>query len=284
MVSVSPQLFYVLFADNSNIFRSGREIDLVISEMNEALGEWLNTNKLTLNIKKTHFMIFSSPKSNIQPTSDIIINGQSIDRVESTRFLGVLVDSKLDFKQHISHIRKKAAKGIYVLSRARRYFDEITMKELYYAFIHPYFHYCHEVWGSTRDTYLDPLIKLQKRAIRIVAGVPRRHHTFELFLSYNIIPFKKLYKYSVYLFLYKLINNLLPSAIQSTFVFNNQIHQHHTRHADRLHAQTFSSAPRKRALRYQSAFLHAKNATVDYSITFVTFKFCVKTMLFNSTD
>ena len=65
MVNVSQSLFYVLFADDSNAFLSGKNIDQVICDINVALVdlvEWLNTNKLTLNIKKTQFIIFKSPK------------------------------------------------------------------------------------------------------------------------------------------------------------------------------------------------------------------------------
>ena len=123
MVNVSELLFCVLFADDSNVFLSGKNVDQVIDTMNLALVdlvEWLNTNKLTLNIKKTHFIIFTSPRARIVNNKSISINGHAIDKVDNTRFLGVLLDSKLDFKAHASHIRKKVAKGIYVLGRAKK--------------------------------------------------------------------------------------------------------------------------------------------------------------------
>ena len=285
MVSVSDLLFYVLFADDSNVFLSGKNIDQVITDINGALVglvEWLNTNKLTLNVKKTHFMVFNTPRSNIPINNHVIINGQTIDRVESTRFLGVLLDSKLTFKHHISHIRSKVAKGIYILGRARKFFDEITLKDLYYAFIHPYFHYCNEVWGSTYSTYLDPLIKLQKHALRIIAGVSRNHHTFELFQRYNIIQLKNLYKFSVYLFLYKLCNKKLPYSIQSSYTFNHQIHHYFTRQADNLHVYKCSSEARKRSLRHQCSILYNTNSDINYSVSVASFKFAIKTLLFNT--
>ena len=287
MVNVSDRLFYVLFADDSNVFRSGKDIDRVITEINGTLGElqeWLNTNKLTLNVKKTHFIIFTSSNTPPHINNNITINGQVIERVESTRFLGVMVDSKLNFKHHITHIRKKVAKGIYFLSRAKKYFDDITIKELYYAFIHPYLYYCNEVWGSTYSTYLKPIITLQKRTIHIIAGVPRKTHTYELFISYKIIRFEHLYKYCVFIFLYKLNNNLLPRGIQSSFTLlsNNQIHQHNTRQASQLHVQRIQYEARKRALRNQSKIVSKANPDLDYSVSFVTFKFYIKTILYNT--
>ena len=191
IVNVSKKLFLVLFADDSNAFLSGRDIDRVINLVNEALEElvtWLHTNMLTLHIKKTHFIIFSSANKTIHTNNQVLINGQSM------WFLGVLLDEKLNFKEHISHIRKKIAKGIYVLGIAKRFFDEISMKDLYYAFIHPYFSYCLDVWGSTYSTHLDPLVKLQKRAVRIVVGAPYKAHTLDIFRRLNIVQldFKKL--------------------------------------------------------------------------------------------
>ena len=71
MVNVSNQLFLVLFADDSNAFVSGRDIDQIIDTINGTMDDlvvWLQSNKLTLNIKKTHFMIFSQPRKALQYT------------------------------------------------------------------------------------------------------------------------------------------------------------------------------------------------------------------------
>ena len=210
MINVSNQLFLVLFADDSNAFVSGRDIDQIIDTINGTMDDlvvWLHSNKLTLNIKKTHFMIFSQPRTALQYTKQVLIDKQTIDRVENTRFLGVVVDDMLNFKDHMAHIRKKIVKGIYVLGRAKKFFVEITIKDLYYAFIHPYFNYCIDVWGSTCSTYFTPLVKLQKHAMRIMAGAPAKAHTLELFRRFNIVQLNKyrLCKYSIYTFLYKLI-------------------------------------------------------------------------------
>ena len=205
-----------------------------------------------------------------------------MEQVTNTRFLGVILDEQLNFKNHLQHIRSKVAKGIYVLGRAKKYFDEITLKELYYAFIHPYFSYCNEVWGGTYSSYIDPLLKLQKRAIRIVAGVARDYHTLELFQNYNIIPVDKLHKYSLYIFLFKLVNKKLPVGIQSSFIFNNQVHHYFTRQADDLHIDKIKSESRRRALRHQVSILYSSNSDIDYAVSFPCFKFIIKTMLLNS--
>ena len=284
MVNVSNQLFLVLFADDSNAFVSGRDIDQIIDTINGTMDDlvvWLQSNKLTLNIKKTHFMIFSQPRKALQYTKQVLIDKQAIDRVENTRFLGVLVDDKLNFKDHIAHIRKKIVKGIYVLGRAKKFFDEITIKDLYYAFIHPYFNYCIDVWGSTCSTYFTPLVKLQKRAMRIMAGAPAKAHTLELFRRFNIVQLDeyRLYKYSIYIFLYKLVNQLHPLSVQSAFALNNSVHHYSTRHSEFLHVNTYECATRKRALRHQSSIIQNSNPGIDYRVSFPSLKFHIRTLL-----
>ena len=81
------------FADDSNLFLSGKDPETLIAEMNIAIKgvtEWLTINKLSLNIDKTHFMLFKSRNKSIELKGDLIINGVKISRVEKTKFLGFI--------------------------------------------------------------------------------------------------------------------------------------------------------------------------------------------------
>ena len=120
----------------------------------QKLSEWLVSNKLTINLKKTHYIIFSS--SNLAKTTfdDLYINHQTIDRVISTKFLGVIIDAKLKFKEHIAHIKGKIARGVGILCRAKKFFNIKTLTDLYYSFVHPYISYCVEFWGNIYSSYL----------------------------------------------------------------------------------------------------------------------------------
>ena len=65
--------------------------------------EWYNVNKLSSNFKKTHYMILS--RNRIINDTDIKINGQIKSRVTCTKFLGVLIDEKLPWSNHIKSIK-----------------------------------------------------------------------------------------------------------------------------------------------------------------------------------
>ena len=79
------------------------------------------------------------------------------------------------------YIKGKVARGIGILYKSRPHFSLETMRMLYNAFVYPYFTYCIEVWGNTCQSYLDPLVKLQKRTAPLsksvrVTGVSLYNH------------------------------------------------------------------------------------------------------------
>ena len=93
MPNVSQLLFTLLFADDTNVFTSGKDVRQLIAILNNELTkivEWLNVNKLSLNVKKTHDMVFSLSRNRIINDTDIKIDRQMVARVACTKFLGVL--------------------------------------------------------------------------------------------------------------------------------------------------------------------------------------------------
>ena len=95
---VSPKLFAILFADDSNFFCTGQSLSKVFETVNHELNsivDWLNSNKMSLNVEKTHFMIFHSKGKNIPDKGEIKILGTNISEVKFTKFLGVMIDSNL---------------------------------------------------------------------------------------------------------------------------------------------------------------------------------------------
>ena len=160
LASVVPELFAIFFADDSNLFITGKDMSSMCSTLNSSLKkvyEWLCCNKLSLNIKKTHYMIFAPKNRKLDPIS-IQINNEEIIKVSHTKFLGVIIDDGLNFKLHIEYIRLKMSKSLGILSRARKILMQKTLLDLYYTFIYPYLTYCNEVWGNVNPTTLMPLV------------------------------------------------------------------------------------------------------------------------------
>ena len=254
---VSSEFFSILFADDSNFFCTGSNLNEVITVVNRELYlvvEWLNCNKMSLNIEKTHFMIFKPKRKILDGNSDVLINGCKINEVKSTKFFGVVIDCNLSWKQHIETVSSKISKNIGILSKARSVFRTDILQSLYYSFIYPYISYCIHVWGSTYKTYIDKIVILQKRVVRLIAGVNRRTHSKPYFDSFCILPVDKVYSYNIGLFMYKYHHGWL-SQIFDMFKRNSEVHNYSTRQIQLLHPPKPKTEFGKRSFRYQAVLI-----------------------------
>ena len=164
---VSDKLFYVLFADDTNVFLGGKDMNTLIDTTQlefKKLYDWLLANKLTLNIAKTRFMIFHRARQKYYMIN-IKINKVQIEQTKHTQFFGVIFDDNLDCSNHILYISREIAKGIGIICRAKKYFCTSDLINLYNAFVFPYLIYCVEVWGNALSTHIQPLVKLQNKIV-----------------------------------------------------------------------------------------------------------------------
>ena len=250
---VSDVLLLLLFADDSNLFLSGKCPERLIEQMNNEMKkniDWLNINKLYLNFKKTHFIIFRKRRGNIHIDNDLVVDNEKISMSNHTKFLGVMVDSHLTYESHINHIKGKISRGIGILYKAKKYLNESALLTMYYAFIYPYYTYCITVWGNAFSSVLEPLIKLQKRAVRQITGAGRYDHTMPIFQSLNVLNITKLYIYSVLIFLYKYHHQDLLNFFADFFMTNDTFHEHDTRQRKQFWPPLARSNQRSRAMRY----------------------------------
>ena len=128
---------------------------------------------------------------------------------------------------------KKIAKGIGILLKARKCFNNETLLSLYHTFVYPYLSYCIHVWGRAYDTHLNDLIVLQNKIIRIINGVPPRTNVERLYVTMGILSLKRIYNYAIGLFMYKYVNDMLPELFVDFFSNVTDLHHYDTRHANR---------------------------------------------------
>ena len=259
LASVCECTFPILFADDSNLFISGRDPDLIMRTMNNELKEislWLKANKLSLNIKKTHFMIFSS-KNKPHPNICINIDGETINETAKTKFLGVIIDNKLSWKDHILYISGKLARGTGVLLKVRRYLMKETLISLYYSFVYPYLIYCNHVWGLACKTHMNTLFLLQKRIIRIIAGVNRRSHTDPIFKELKLLKCNDINTYLIGRLMHRIYNGDI-TLLRSYFKKNKEVHQYGTRQINHYHVPPVKTELGKSALRFHGVVIWNK--------------------------
>ena len=159
--------FSVLFADDTNMFITGTDMDVLCQQLNKDLRnvqEWMQCNKLSLNVLKTHYMVFT-PRNKIINDIDVKIHNVQIQRVYATEFLGVHIDAQLTWKTHTEYTCKKLSKCVGILCKARKQY--INLLSLAYTthlqFAYPYFIYCNHVWGNNYPSCLQRVSLIQNK-------------------------------------------------------------------------------------------------------------------------
>ena len=279
LANVSSKLFSLFFADDSNMFLSGKDPDQLIKSMREEtikIVDWLRLNKLSLNLKKTHFILFHKKRSNVSLSEDLVIDGAKIDRVEKTKFLGVIIDQTLSFQSHINHIKGKISRGIGILYKCRPYINEETMKTLYHSFIYPYFTYCIEVWGNICPTHLDALVRIQKRAVRTIVGARKFEHSEPIFKKLKLLNLSEIYIYFVQLFMFRFHHGILPPVFDNLFVPNRSVHSHETRQINQLHVPLRSTLMSKTVRVTGVTLYNHFDELVSMDMTYDSYKYNLK--------
>ena len=145
--------------------------------------------------------------------------------------------------------------------------------------------YCIQVWGSVCSSTLDKLIKLQKRIVRMIYGVPRKTPSSPLFKALNILRFNELYQYNLGMLMYKFHHSLLPNTISGLFITNRDIHNHFTRQSHLLHPPKVSSVLGKQSFKYNASLLWNRTmVALNVNNKIGTFKKHMKSFLLNEID
>jgi hypothetical protein len=230
IVNCSSVLYFILFADDTNIFYSSNShIDLMKTVNAELvkLSDWFRSNKLSLNAKKTNYLIFGNKsKACFNTNFNISIDNICLVRVSNTKFLGVFVDEDLNWKYHTSQISIKISKNIGVINRVKYLLSKNALLSLYYTMVHPYLQYCNVVWGGASLTALYKLTVLQKRAIRLITYSGYRAPSSPLFKQLRILKLNDINKLQIVMFMYKSKYSLLPRSC-SKFVSLDLIASHY---------------------------------------------------------
>ena len=287
--NVCPDVMAIFFADDSNVFKSGKDISQLEREVNntlENISEWLKVNKLSLNVKKTHYMIFSKKKSPQRVSIELKIDGEKLSEVDKTKFLGVIIDNKLSWKEHVNYICGKIARGIGVIIKARAFLNKNSLLTLYYSFVYPYYIYCNHVWGCSSAANINRLFVLQKKAVRIICQANYQAHSEPLFKELKLLTVRQINKYLIGQFMHRCYQDLLPPLFDTCFIRNYELHQHNTRQV-----LYYYNIPRVRT-EYRKSSIQFRGPSIwneimknkicpDVSAS--TFKFTLKKLLLNNT-
>ena len=227
----SQKFDFILFADDTTVLLQNSNLSDTLGDVTNEfskVSEWMRSNRLSLNILKTKLVIFDN-KTKDTSNANVLLNGQQITASNQANFLGITIDRKLDWKEHISAVSKKIARLNGVINRLKPFLPKNILLTLYNALILPHLSYSLLLWGNTHATFLNNLHKIQKRAVRNICNVPYRASSAPLFTNLKILTIRGLFNYQLGIFVYKSQCHLLPSSFENFYTHNSCFHNYNTR-------------------------------------------------------
>ena len=155
--------------------------------------------------------LMNNTDNNESENFHIILDDTNLERVDKTKFLGVIIDENLTWKYHIDGITKTISRNIGMMNKLKFFVPERILRTLYCSLVLPYINYGILIWGKACDIYLSKIHKLQKWAMRIISNSHYRSHAAPIFYKYDILNVYDSYKLEVGVFMYQYFQNLLPS-------------------------------------------------------------------------
>ena len=223
-----------MFADDTNQFVKGRNaselIQLAERETANVLN-WCTSNKLSLNIDKSNFSLFCPlVNDSLIDIKEMKTPFGVLSRASFVKYLGVYIEESLTWKKHIEFMCTKIKKFCGIFYKIRFKIPQKCLKTLYYSLIYPTILYGIEIYANTKITYLDELIKLNNKILRILQ-FKDKNTTVQFIYIFSTLMIPELHSFQLLLFAHKFkqCRNLLPASFTNYFVLNTEIHDYNTR-------------------------------------------------------
>ena len=236
--NISKVLNFYLFADDTNIFyeaETPEKLESVINKELKHLHTWLIVNRLSLNIEKTNFVVFRPYNKPLKHNITLKIQKNAISEKNHVKYLGIMIDAGLTWQAHIDTISNKLSRATGLLYKIRPYVNIQILKMLYYSLIFSHLNYAVEIWGSTHNIYLNRILILQKRAIRLISYCDKRLEDYSLqpsdplFYKLQIHKIQDIFILRTSKFVFNCLIKITPVNFHSWFRLTVQIHNHNTR-------------------------------------------------------
>ena len=233
MHNSSSLLNFNQFADDTTISLDSPDFiklkESLEQEANKVM-HWFNSNRLIINLDKTNCMLFTNKKNTTN--LDIKLNNHKIAMVSETKYLGVIIDNKLSWKSHIKHTCTKISKSLAILKIVRSIFPRNILRLIYMALIYPHINYCNIIWGSANNSTLEPLILLQKKAVRLVSKSSYLAHTAPLFRDLYFLKVQQVFKFNCLTFMYKCLKLGKYPYFKNKLIRRSSYYSYNTRNND----------------------------------------------------
>ena len=169
---------------------------------------WLYKNQLILNIKKSVFITFGNYTDSVPENIEIKMNGQKLERVNCSKYLGLIYDFNMKWDLHVNSIVKRTKYLVYVFYRLKNVLTKNQMLQIYYGLFHSIAAYGVIGWGGLYQCHYEKLERIQNRILKII-GIETEDKNRPL----NI---KQVFVLNAIVRLYKELKNEFNTAVYDT--------------------------------------------------------------------
>ena len=225
----------VIYADDTTIFASSLSSEQVNKNLQKEImlaSEWVNENKLKLNVSKTKCLMLDSKhalRSNFKLS--LSLNDTEIEQVREAKLLGVTIDETLSWTSHIGSIVTRMSRGISIIKNSASLLDESSLKIVIQSLVLSHLDYCPTVWSCASQKELSKLQLTQNRAARLALQCSIRKNVLKMHDRLSWLMVKDRLKCSLILFLKSIHSVGKPKCLYLQLVPTNNRHNHETRHA-----------------------------------------------------
>ncbi|CAH2217049.1 jg26091, partial [Pararge aegeria aegeria] len=185
----------VLFADDTSLMFKIKRRELALDDVNNYLAkvvQWFEANNLVLNENKTKCIKFTLPNVKHVKTT-ILLNNEELNPVDTTVFLGITLDAKLQWGPHVNNLSNRLSSAAYAVKKIRHLTDIETARLVYFSYFHSIMSYGILLWGNAAD--IGTIFVLQKKAVRAIYKTGPRESLKDKFKDVKIMTL-----YSQYIF------------------------------------------------------------------------------------
>ena len=280
-----------LFADDTNLFLCSTTRDALESEANNYLSlisKWMIANRLTININKTCYTLLSRQNKNQQQNLFINIDSNIIKQNDYTKYLGIIIDKRLNWEEHINSVIDKISKYIGIFYKIRKLLPIKCLRQLYFTLVHPHILYGVELYANTTSSRIKCLEIINNKILRaiLVQDYGTRICNDALYKEMNTLPISKLHRYSILVFVHNCQYHIerVPDIYKTYFVPQSQIHEHNVRNFNsNYHLPRMNLVLGQRSLKYKAVkYWNSLPLTLKSIRSIPPFKTKLREYLFNS--
>ena len=227
-LSVNKLANPILFADDTTIIITNAnpdEFQKNISSVMTEITSWFQSNLLSLNYNKTHFMQFQTKKQN-EGKFQILVPNSINSNINGTKFLCLIIDNSLSWKDHITSITSILNKACSAIRLLKPFLTINTLRMIYFSYAHSILSYGIIFWGNSHAYHTNSIFKIQKRIIRIITNSGSHDTCHQLFKQFQILSLPSQYILSPTVFVIK---------NRDFFQTNSEIHNLNTHFNRNLH-------------------------------------------------